>query len=284
MTSHSRGALLWFGRIALIMATSAGWTAHATSFSLSGDWSNSNNPNGPWSYNQGSAPLPPVSVWDGGGSALQGCSQPAWAPSNTPGNFLPAMMQANACSAGAFSTASGIPGNVKPGDIVTHTVDGFNGKPAAGVAKFLFTLPKGDDGTYEISGFVWDANTFFGTTRPQDWKLLVNGVSEASGVLSGTISRSQAATFDIVNALNAGETVELELYQDPNAAAGFFVGANMSILSTSGPTTPEPSTFGVLALGLLLCVVALRQSAPLQDSGSAGRKDAPSVEHAGERF
>ena len=30
-------------------------------FSLSGDWSNTTNPNGPWSYNQASNPLPLVS-------------------------------------------------------------------------------------------------------------------------------------------------------------------------------------------------------------------------------
>jgi len=31
--------------------------------------------------------------------------------------------------------------NVEPGDIVVHTVDGFNGNPALGIANILFTLP-----------------------------------------------------------------------------------------------------------------------------------------------
>ncbi|PYT63153.1 MAG: hypothetical protein DMG35_05105, partial [Acidobacteria bacterium] len=59
-------------------------------FSLSGNWSDTTNPNGPWSYNQGSTPLPLVSNWTGAGSVFVGCNQSAWAPSNSGGNFLPA--------------------------------------------------------------------------------------------------------------------------------------------------------------------------------------------------
>jgi hypothetical protein len=197
---------------------------------LSGDWSNTTNPNRPWSYNQGSTPLPLVSNWTAANSAFVGCNQPAWAPSNSGGNFLPAVMNADPCTATALGTdpANGLP-NVLPGDIVTHTVDPFNGNPANGVANFLFTLPSGADGRFEIRGSVWNAGLFYGTTRPQDWKLLVNGVQMASGVLSGSVSRSQAETFDVFTNLAAGDTVDLQLFEDPNSAAGFFVGTNMSI-------------------------------------------------------
>ncbi|PYT61527.1 MAG: hypothetical protein DMG35_09105 [Acidobacteria bacterium] len=129
--------------------------------------------------------------------------------------------------------------NVMPGDIVTHTVDPFNGNPANGVANFLFTLPTGDDGRYEIRGSVWDAGLLFGTTRPQDWKLLVNGVQMASGVLSGVVSRSQAETFDVFANLAGGDTVSLQLFEDPNAAAGFFVGTNMNITEVSAVAPPQ---------------------------------------------
>jgi sugar lactone lactonase YvrE len=200
------------------------------SFSLSDNWSSTTNPNGPWSYNQGSAPLPLVADWTAANSAFVGCNQPAWAPSNSGGNFLPAVMNANSCTAAALGTdpVSGLP-NVMPGDIVTHTVDPFNGNPANGVANVLFTLPGGDDGQYEIRGSVWDAGLFFGATRPQDWKLLIRGAQVASGVLSGTVSRSQAETFDVFANLAAGDTVNLQLVEDPNATAGFFVGTNLSI-------------------------------------------------------
>src|SRR5260370_12341194 len=205
-------------------------------FSLSGDWSNTTNPNGPWSYNQGSAPLPLVPDFTAGNPA-SACNQPAWAPSNSAGNFLPVFMKPNACTATALGTdpVNGLP-NVMPGDIVTHTVDPFNGNPANGVANFLFTLPVGDDGRYEIRGSVWDAGLLFGTTRPQDWKLLVNGAQMASGHLSGTVSRSQAEPFDVFANLAGGNTVQLQLFEDPNAAAGFFVRTNMRITEVTQTT------------------------------------------------
>ncbi|PYT52594.1 MAG: hypothetical protein DMG43_11250 [Acidobacteria bacterium] len=234
--------------LAFVLATGAATRAQAqtasatsVSFSLSGDWSNTTNPNGPWSYNQGSTPLPLVPDWTAAGSALVGCSQPAWAPSDFSGNFLPALMNANSCSANNFlfgtDPNNGL-ANVMPGDIVTHTVDGSNGNPASGVANFLFTLPSGDDGQYEISGSVWDASFLFGTGRPQDWVLLVNGVQVASGFLSGIVSRSQAETFDVFADLTAGNTVDLELFEDPSSPFGFFVGANMNITEVTPPPTP----------------------------------------------
>jgi 6-phosphogluconolactonase (cycloisomerase 2 family) len=204
--------------------------APGLSFSLSGDWTNTTNPNGPWSYNQGNTPLPLVADWTAADSAFVGCNQPAWAPSNVGGNFLPALMNANACTANdlGIDPVNGL-ANVAPGDIVTHTVDPFNGNPGNGVANFLFTLPAGDDGQYEIRGFVWDAGLFFGTSRPQDWKLLINGVQMAASVLSGVVSHSEAQAFDFLADLTAGDTVELQLFEDPTAGAGFFVGTNMSI-------------------------------------------------------
>ena len=200
----------------------------ATSFSLSGNWSNTANPNGPWSYNQGTTPLPLVKVWTGAGSALVGCNQPAWAPSNNAGDFLPALMDVNSCSTGFFGTDphNKLP-NVMPGDVVVHTVDSANGNPSLGIADFHFTLPAGDPGRYHIGGFVWDAGLDFGTSRPQGWKLLINGVQKASGSLSGSVSRSQAQMFSVIVNLAGGATVDLQLFK--TGTFGYFVGASMSL-------------------------------------------------------
>jgi uncharacterized repeat protein (TIGR03803 family) len=206
-------------------------TAAAQSFSLSGGWSSTNNPNPPWSYNQGSTPLPLVPVWTAGGTGLLGCNQPAWAPSNIPGNFLPALFQAaNSCSTNFFGPDpnNGM-ANVFLNDVVVHTVDSANGNPNNGVANVLFTLPAGDAGNYQISGTVWDAGLAEGTSRPQDWQLLVNGVSKASGVLSGIVSRSEATIFGTYVHLAAGDTVDLELYKDPSSSFGYLVGTNLSL-------------------------------------------------------
>jgi len=117
------------------LATAIAAPAQSRTFSLSGDWSNSTNPNGPWSYNQGSTPLPLVTDWNAAGTAFVGCNQPAWAPSNIAGKFLPALMKANSCTAKDLGNdPNNGKANAVPGDIVVHTVDGYNGNPANGVA------------------------------------------------------------------------------------------------------------------------------------------------------
>ena len=50
-------------------------------FDLSTDWSDSINPNGEWTYREGSNALPLVADWI--------TEQSAWAPSADAGNFLP---------------------------------------------------------------------------------------------------------------------------------------------------------------------------------------------------
>jgi hypothetical protein len=215
--------------VALCLLSMVGAAAASTTFSLSGNWSNTSNPNGPWSYDQGTKPLPLVPVWTGAGSALVGCNQPAWAPSNNGGDFLPAMMKPNACSAKFFGTDphNGL-ANVMAGDIVVHTVDSANGNPSLGVATFHFTVPTGDPGTYQIAGTVWDAALNQGTSRPQEWILLVNGVQKATGTLAGNIPRSQAEKFNITANLAGGDTVDLELMRDGNGF-GYFVGTTMTL-------------------------------------------------------
>src|SRR5215472_10203317 len=135
--------LLKFAVLAgLILVAISGDALAATIFSLSGNWSNTTNPNGPWSYNQGSTPLPLVPDFTGAGTGLIGCNQPAWAPSNNAGDFLPALMKPNSCTAKDLGTDphNNLP-NVMPGDIVAHTVDNSNGNTSLGVADFHFTVP-----------------------------------------------------------------------------------------------------------------------------------------------
>jgi hypothetical protein len=224
----SRMRLPKLAAVALIWLVSISRPASAKTFSLSGDWSNTTNPNGPWSYNQGTTPLPLVTDWTAAGTAFVGCNQSAWAPSNNAGDFLPALMKANSCTAKDLGTDphNGL-ANVMAGDIVVHTVDNGNGNPSLGVADFHFTLPAGGPGTYQISGSVWDAGLFYGTSRPQGWKLLVNGVQKASGSLSGTVSRSQAQKFNVTINFAGGDTVDLQLFE--TGSAGYFVGTNMSL-------------------------------------------------------
>ena len=257
--------------VALATASFAAAPAGASVIAdLSADWSdvnnpNNGNPNGTWQYRQGISDLPLTSPWTAagsGGPSFDACSQPAWAPSNNGGNFLPAEFKANSCSANYFNTAPGNPANnVLPGDVVMHTVDGANGNPSLGVGNYLLTSAVA--ATFvTISGMVWDAS--FDSSRPQDWSLLLDGVVIDSGILDGTVSRSAAQTFDLAeSSLGIGDTIELELYQDSSSPFGYFVGANLTIEGTiEGTAIPEPGTLALMLAGLgVLGVMRRRRTA-----------------------
>ena len=226
--------------VALIAAFLGSVAAYAQTYSLSGNWSNAVNPNSPWAYRQGQTRLTPIGNWNGNGTQLIGCNQLAWAPSNNPGNYLPAIMRANACTGVDINILSNLDYNVLPGDVLVYTVDGTGGNPSAGVPNILFTVPIGEGGTYQISGSLWDANLYYHSTRPQDWLLLVNGVQKASGSLEGFTTRFEPQTLNVTTTLAAGDTVELQIVKDRSSQDGDYVGVNMTIKATSSTPPPPP--------------------------------------------
>jgi hypothetical protein len=163
---------------AIALSTFATVALPANAYDLVSDWSNSANPNGPWSYREGSIILPFNPSWTAGVNFP--VVQPAYQPGNVPGNFLPAWYKATSAPPNLANFDNQI------GDVIVHTNDQFNGNPALGFANVLFTTPV--SGQYDIFGGLWDASHFF-TNRPQDWILLVDGVNRASGVLSGAVPR-----------------------------------------------------------------------------------------------
>lgn len=229
------GHLFWMLFVAFL------GTVNAAVYDLSSDWSNSSNPNGPWSYNQGSTPLPFVPNFNFGGTGwVSSCNQPAWAPSNATGDYLPAFLKVDACVTTTENTEYPL-ANVMAGDVWVHTVDGSNGNPSLGAANVLFTLPaSGGAGSYTISGSLWDSLSSSPTSdsRPQDWSLFLNGARIATGVLSGNVFRSQAQTFSMVENLNVGDQVKLQIVEDPAAPAGFIVSINLTISPAGAPPGP----------------------------------------------
>jgi len=205
----------------------------ADTFDLTADWSNSANPNGPWSYREGNTVLPLMSTWVFPG-------QPAWAPGNVSGNFLPGWFRAVPGDTGA-SFCGGC--NWQPGDVVVHTNDAFNGNPALGNANVLFTSPI--SGVADISGLLWNARNWvgFGTPRPQQWDLFVNGVLLDSGSLpgDGTIDRSSPTTLILSNILlQMNDTFDLAIFETGTMGAGDFVGADLRIDITPTAGVPGP--------------------------------------------
>jgi len=229
--------LAWFSAVS---AARAGNVAN-----LSADWSDSNNPNtasfGTWSYRQGTSLLPEVPNWNGDNTA--GFTQPAWAPSNNAGDFLPVELK-----------AQNTVGDWQVGDVVVHTTDGANGD-SNGPANFLWTSP--NTGTVTISGDVWAG--FVVSGRDNMWTLFVNGIAVSSGTDIDSYTRANPFLFSdgtggsaaLVQNVTAGSTIDLQIAR--TSTLGSFVGASLTI--TEASTVPEPSS--VILGGLAVSIFAI---------------------------
>jgi hypothetical protein len=232
---------------------------------LANDWSDASNPNtatfGTWSYLQGSTPLPSVANFTFGGTAGFPVTQPAWAPSNNPGDFLPAEFKARSVQAGV---------DYQVGDVVVHTTDPANGG-SNGPADFRWTSPI--NGTVTITGDVWQAAVLAG--RNNNWTLLVNGVAVTGG--TGIDGHDRAAPFDfsagtggtaaLTQAVSIGTTIDLQITR--STSLGYLVGANLTISAV-----PEPGSLSLLGLGTATLAFAGRAVGRSRTRRSTDERDA----------
>ncbi len=118
-------------------------TTQATTYDLNANWSDSSNPNGVWTYREGTNSLPHVSAWQG----LSGdfvTAQPAWARNATGSSNLPPWFKSSA--------VVGLTHDWQTGDVVMHSTDGFNGI-GSGEGNVIWTSPI--TGTATVSGNTW---------------------------------------------------------------------------------------------------------------------------------
>lgn len=226
---------------ALLLAASP---AGATVFDLRTDWSDAFNANGPWMYREGANALPSVADWTPLGSSV---TQPAWAPGNVGGSFLPAWFRAAADPGAAFDWQAG--------DVIVHTTDPTNGQ-GSGVANVLWVSPA--TGALTIAGGLWDTRTSQ-QDRSQVWELYVDGLLVDSGSLPGTgadgISRATPDPLAYVGGVDAGDAVELRIFMSGTAVFGDFIGVNLTLdladaCSTDCPQAPEPAALPLFGLAL----------------------------------
>jgi hypothetical protein len=217
-------------------------------YSLTGDWSNTLNPHGAWSYNYNNSPISVFQTfwwgqagwcgnwsdwgrWLGDGAILQG-SSPA-GMTDPWGNVVPPAH------------------DWQPGDVILHALSIAYG----GDSTFLnVTWTSPADGTIDISGRAWDAQIY--SDRDMRWSLGVGGetFAERSSVrgLYRSDSSAQFASNLVGNHTLAGipvargEIVEFRLATQ--TYYGQFVGLEEGIAFTP---VPEPGPGVLLAAGIL---------------------------------
>lgn len=216
----------------------------ALTWNLQTDWSETANPNGPWSLNAGNTSLPHIS-----GSTLPGgalVAQPGWA-------------LCDSCR-GFWFKAIVTPPNTDwlLGDIVVHTQDQGSQPPA----NVTWTSPV--SGFASVSGSVW-MDDFF-PSRGNQWNLYIKGVLASSGQLTGTDPYSRSSPFNLATGsggvapllnipVNVGDIISLELVR--TTSDGFFIGTNLSVSAV-----PEPTTLIMMMIGTVLLAVAGHSSRP----------------------
>jgi len=215
----------------IVAVTVISGTAHgaATVYDLKSQWSNTSNPNGPWSLLQGSTPLPfdpdwtALSDYDPAYTKKNGkhIAQPAWAPGNQQATYLPAWFK-------AVVTPKTAGADWQRGDIVFHTTDTENGQ-GSGPASVAFTVPAAGKAT--ISGYIYNGRN--NLDRDQVWQLLVAGSVVAFGDLpgNGTVTRKTRTTFKLpAMKVQAGEEIQLIAVENGgDNGAGDFLGTDLTI-------------------------------------------------------
>ena len=218
-------------------------------FDLNADWSDLINPNGVWTYREGTNALPSLANISNGSWAL---SQPAWSrgvESPITNVNLPAWIKSNGSETFVHDWLTD--------DVVVHTHDLFNGV-GNGLANVIWKSPIAS--RINISGAVWMGRDI---GRGNDWRLFHNDqLLTDGGIFSGdSFDRADPLDYALGSggssaiqsiAVSVGDIIKLEL--ERTSTFGDFVGVNLAI-----NVIPEPADFAIWFLfGTLTMIVAVR--------------------------
>lgn len=227
----------------LLVAAGLAGSAAGQLYDLNTDWSDSQNPNGAWSYREGNNALPAVGNWQGGLGGWN-VAQPGWARSQDGNDRLPFWFKSNGTeNFGAHDFVKG--------DVVVHTTDAANGV-GQGLANLAWTSPS--DGELNVSGAVWMGRDI---GRGNVWSIYLNNTLLTTGTIASGDIYNRAAPMEFgmgsggANAvsdliISAGDVLRLEFQKTGDA--GDFVGVNMTVALRAIPT---PGALSVMGVGML---------------------------------
>ena len=223
-------------------------TLSAQTWDIRTDWSNSNNPNGPWSLRFGNGSVLPGSSISGGWSV----PQPVWG--SIPGGWFKS------------NGAETVPHDWLQGDIITHTED--SGDPNLSM---VIRWQSPINGVVKVTGDLWWGGVPDQFFRANDWAVDVNGAFVTGGV--GTVGsgsgrgRGNPILFSegtgspgalSLLTVHVGDEIDLVVSRNIGSFGGngAYTGENFTITSI-----PEPVSIMLLSMGgtLLLLRRGMRQ-------------------------
>lgn len=225
--------------------------ANATTWDAASDWSDTQNPNGPWSYSNNGALLSSQTwnPWDPGAFAT---TQNSWDNGGPPGWFKVSNLGPDAVNR-----------DWQIGDVIGHSPgEGF------GTLEIGWTSPI--SGVVDVAGAAWFPADQAQAGRGNWWGLYLNGTLLTEGLIgyNDPYNRANPHSIDagsggagVVNNLNVniGDTIELRLRAagtlEGYDGLGSYAGLNFSISAQDHPSTqpvPESTpTAPLLAIAVL---------------------------------
>lgn len=205
----------------------------AVIYDVAADWSTTDNPNGPWSYLQGTALLPNQPT------ACCGLPvAPSFAPSYVSGTFLPVFGQAT------------------PGaDIYVHSYDPFNGGAAQGEAVLAWTAPM--SGLVDVSGYFYYSH--FPHQRSNDVTILLGSSVLGSAVLSYLEHQDEANQWSFSFndlAVNTGDMLTMVFQRSAGQSSGSSDAGNLTVTFTAA-AVPAPPTGALIFAGMAALIASL---------------------------
>jgi hypothetical protein len=238
--------------LALLHSAGTASAALPSVYNVNTDWSDTDNPNGVWSYNYGNSPIPvhQTFFWGGAGWGIYDFGE----ASLLKGNPIPTG------TPDPFGSTTPAVHDWLPGDVMMHAIS----IPYGGDTTFInvrWTSP--GDGTIDITGRAWDGMIQPYVDRDVAWALLVGGQTIAEHLSTVGVFRGDAAAQFGNNLLPGksltgipvltGDIVEFRLMTD--TYYGQFVGLEENIT-----LVPEIGSAPLFLAGLAAMALVRRLS------------------------
>jgi hypothetical protein len=212
--------------------------AHATNYDLAADWSDTNNPNGVWSYKATPNELLTnhFDDWDPSHGVFES-TQPAWAFATWP-NFGHIPHFYKVISAPAPSSQN----DDEPiGRIVVHNNDPANSPSEWAEHPAVITWTAPTAGYLSIVAGIWEVQRYL--QRLEDWTLKLNGVAISGGVLTFGSQYNSSTPLNLTSgwggasALNqavaAGDVLSLDFQRHVGESLGTNIGMDWTVFFDS---------------------------------------------------